>query len=277
MPTQMPISGNPQPPDYWPVCEAYHRVREPMYRAIIADAQLAPDALILDAGCGDAFYAQLIADILGPDARIVAVDRNSAVLRSRINRDPSIQVCLNDLEQAGLKRGVFDVIWSCRAMHSALDPLRRLSALALLLRPRGRLIVIENDLAHYPILSWPADFERRVREAQYRLLSSRSPDGASIERYHAARHLPAWLSQIGLRPVSMRTYVVEDVAPLASEVEAYWKLSMDYLGSLIQPFLSDEDRLVYSRVFDPESPNYLLRHPGFYAMEWMAVACGAAP
>jgi len=264
-------------PDYWPVFEAYHRVREPVYRAIIADAQLAPDALILDAGCGDAFYARLIADVLGPGARIVAVDRNPALLQPRIERDPAIRVCLNDLERAGLKRGAFDAIWSCRALHSALDPLRRLSALAALLRSGGRLIVIENDLAHSPILSWPADFERRIRDAHDRLLSSRSPDGASIERYHAARHLPAWLSQIGLRAVSIRTTVVEDVAPMAADVEAYWKLSMDYLGNLIQPFLSAEDRLAYSRVFDLESPDYLLRHPGFYAMELIAVACGTAP
>ena len=264
-------------PDYWPVFEAYHRVREPVYRAIIADAQLAPDALILDAGCGDAFYARLIADVLGPGARIVAVDRNPALLQPRIERDPAIRVCLNDLERAGLKRGAFDAIWSCRALHSALDPLRRLSALAALLRSGGRLIVIENDLAHSPILSWPADFERRIRDAHDRLLNGRSPDGRSIERYYAARHLPAWLGQVGLRRISIRTTVVEDVAPMAADVEAYWKLSMDYLGNLIQPFLSAEDRLAYSRAFDPESPDYLLRAPGFYGMELLAVACGTAP
>jgi SAM-dependent methyltransferase len=264
-------------PDYWPLFEAYHRVREPVYRAIVADAHLAADAVMLDAACGDAFYSRLIADMLGRDAHIVAVDRNPALLRSQSIPDRAILLCYGDLEQIGLKHGAFDVIWLCRSMHAALDPLRRLSALVPLLRPGGKLIVIENDLAHCPILSWPADFEGRIQAALHQHLHSRSPDGASIERYHAGRHLPAWLKQVGLRHVSIHTYPVEDVAPMTDDVETYWKLAMDYLGKLIWPFLSPGDRRAYSRAFDPESPDYLLDRPGFYCLEPITVGCGTAP
>lgn len=266
-----------QPPDYWPLFDAYHRVREPVYRAIVAECGIGLNDLILDAGCGDAFYSRLIADVLGSGARVVAIDHNPALLRAQTDLDRSVQRCLCDIERAGLKRGAFDAIWLCRSMHAALDPLARMSALAALLRPGGKLIVIENDLAHYPILSWPPDFERRFRDALFHLFQSRSPNGASIERYYAACHLPAWLEQVGLRQVSIHTRVVEDVAPMRGEVEAYWKLSMDYLGDLIQPFLSPADRQTYACAFDPLCAEYVLSRPGYYCMELIAVACGTAP
>jgi len=152
-----------------------------------------------------------------------------------------------------------------------------LSALVPLLRSGGRLIVIENDLAHCPILPWPARFESRIQAALHQCLERRCPDGVSIERYHAARHLVAWLDQVGLRQISIRTYLAEDVAPLTNEVEAYWKLAMDYLGHLIQPFLAPEDWQAYSRAFDPQSQDYMLTNPGFYGLEPITVGCGIAP
>ncbi|HLF29035.1 MAG TPA: methyltransferase domain-containing protein [Anaerolineae bacterium] len=272
MPTQLPT----QPPDYWPLFEAYHRVREPVYRTIIADARLPTPARVLDAGCGDAFYSRLLVDALERQVRVIAVDHNAGLLQTEPGPGPSIQVCLSDLERIGLRRQTLDVIWSCRAMHSARDPVRRLAALAPLLRPGGKFIVVENDLAHCPILSWPAEFEDRVRTALHQYLRSQCPDGASIERYHAARHLPAWLERAGLTHVSIHTYPVEDVAPMPRAVEAYWVLAMGYLGKLIGPHLSDADRWAYTRAFDPQSPDYLLNRPGFYCLEPLTVGCGTA-
>lgn len=267
---------NAQVPDYWPLMDLHHRVREPLYREIIADAQLPPDALILDAGCGDAFYSRLLADVLGPDARIVAVDYNISLLRSCPCPD-SVRLCLSDMEQSGFQHGAFDAVWLCRSMHSAPNPLRRVSALAALLRPGGRLIVVENDFAHYPGLSLPGDFGRRIRLAHHQYLTSRHADGSSLERYHASRHLPAWLGHAGLRRVTMRRYVTKDVGPMADEVESYWRLFIDWLGNRVWPFLSPEERQAYSRAFDPESPDYQLHRPGFCCLEPTTVVCGLAP
>lgn len=262
-------------PGYWPFLQAYHRVREPLYRQIIADAGLVGGPLILDAGCGDGFYSRLLADAAGPRARVVAVDLNPGVL----NREPGarrIEWCLGDLEQAGLRRGAFDAVWHCRALHSALDPARRLAALAALLRSGGKLIVVENDFENYPILSLPTDFSHRIREAHYQYLKSLCADGTSLERYHAARHLPFWLDRIGLRQVSLHTYLSEDFAPMAADVEGYWKLFADWLADRIRPFLSPDDQQTYRRTFDPNSPDYAFRRAGFYCLELTTVACAIA-
>jgi SAM-dependent methyltransferase len=266
-----------QLPDYWPMLKAYHRAREPLYRTIIADCGLPIDGLILDAGCGDAFYSRLIAEVLGGQVSILAVDYNLATLRSQLRPTASLQLCVSDIERAGLRRGAFDVVWMCRAMHSVNDPQRRLSTLAALLRPGGHLIVIENDLAHCPILSWPIDFEHRVQVALNQALTAQSHNGASIDRYYSSRFLPAWLAHAGLRQITMHTYPVEDVAPMTPEVETYWQLLMNFRGDLLRPYLSTADRLTHDRAFNPACPDYLLNRPGFYCLEPTTVAYGTAP
>jgi SAM-dependent methyltransferase len=261
-------------PDYWPSLQAYHRVRAPLYGSIIADLQLPPRALILDAACGDAFYSQLLIDAL-PQARVIAVDQNPTVLPTSSNE--SIHPCLSNIEQVGLKRNTFDAIWLCRSMHSSIDPQRRLNSLISLLRSGGRLIVIENDLAHCPVLSLPTEFEQSIHAALHEHFKSLCHTGASIERYHAARHLPEWLRRAGLRHISIHTYNVEDVAPMPLEIEEYWQLSLNYQGQQIRPFLSMEDWQTYSRAFDSSSPDYLLNRAGFYCLEPLTVAVGFAP
>ena len=78
-------------PDYWPWMMAYHRVREPLYRHIIQELELAPDARLLDAGCGDGFYSQMLAAQLGPCAQIVAYDNNQNLLRAACALAPNVQ------------------------------------------------------------------------------------------------------------------------------------------------------------------------------------------
>jgi SAM-dependent methyltransferase len=261
-------------PSYWPLLRAYHEVRESLYRRIIASLDLPLDALILDAGCGDCYYGRLLADVLGAGTRIVAVDRNPAVLPGEHEQCPSIRLCQTDLERVALRQGAFDAIWLCRALHSALDPIGWLATLVGLLRPGGMLVVIENDLAHYPMLSWPADFEQRIQQAHVEYMHQRSPDAQALARYYAARHLPMWLREIGLRDVRVQTHVSEDVAPMPASLEAYWCLVLDWLGRRAAPALSDGDRKLYARLTDADAPEYVLRQPGFTCMELTTVAVG---
>jgi SAM-dependent methyltransferase len=263
-------------PSYWSMLKAYHRAREGLYRAIIADCRLPSDALVLDAACGDAFYSRLLAAELGPRARIVAADSNVAMFRSFSSPRTGVEACLTDVECAGLRPGSFDVVWMCRSMHSVTEPQQRITALAALLRKGGRLIVVENDLDHCPILGWPEDFEARVQQAVDRFLQHRCSTGASIDRYHASRHLPAWLARAGLRHITLLTYPVEDVVPLPNDVETYWRVWMNFRGNLIRPFLSDTDWHAYCSAFDPNGRDYVLRRAGFYCMEPTTVACGIA-
>jgi SAM-dependent methyltransferase len=264
-------------PDYWPLLLAYHRLREELYRTIIAATGLTPDARILDAGCGDGFYSRLLAECLGVEASIVAVDNNPALLYAAGDLPAPVHRCLSDMDHLALEPGSFDAVWLCRTMHSAPDPLARLRALAPLLRPGGQLIVIENDSAHDPILSLPADLEGRLREARDQYEKSRCTGGQLRARYQAARHLPAWLIEVGLQAITAHTYVSQEVAPMDEAAETYWRLQMAWQGHHLEPFLSSADREVYWQAFDPASPDYALSQPGFNCLELTTVVCGIRP
>jgi SAM-dependent methyltransferase len=266
-----------QLPYYWPMLKAYHHAREGLYRRIITDCRLPPVALILDAAGGDAFFSGLLAAVVGPEARIVSADSNLAPLRSCPLPRNRVQLCLTDVERAGFRPRSFDVVWMCRSMHSALDPQRRVDALAGLLRSGGRLIVIENELADCPIRVWPAEFEQRLRQALGRFVQQRCSDGTSIDRYHASRHLPVWLARAGLRQLTVLTYPVDDVMPLRDGVEAYWRMWMSWCGAAIRPFLSNADWAAFSRAADPECPDYVLKQPELICRDPTTVVSGVAP
>ena len=160
-------------------------------------------------------------------------------------------------------------------LHSAPDPARRLAALAGLLRPGVSLIVIENDFAHHPI-SWPVDFEQRVFNAHHRYLQSRCSEDASLERYHSARHLPAWLRQAGLKPAFVHTYVSEDMAPLPPDVEAIGACSWRGCGAGCSRTWPRKTGALHD-LSDPPSPDYLPVQSDAYCVELTTVACGIAP
>ena len=255
-----------QLPRYWPTQKAYHHAwrASTVESSLIAVYHLPRE--FSTAACGDAFYSDLLSAVVGPQARIVAADSNLATLGSRPVSSTGVQRCLTDVERAGLRLGSFDVVWMCRSMHSATDPQRRVTALAASLRP-GRLIVIENDPFHCSIPAWPSDFERRVQRALDRRLQQRCGNGHRSVGTMRLATCPDWLgTPAGLCQITVLTYPVEDVVPLADDVERYWQLWMNLRGEMIWPFLSSADRRAYSRAFDPDSREYVLRKPGCVVM-----------
>jgi len=264
-------------PEYWPWMEAYHHVREPLYRDLIRDLHLARSARVLDAGSGDTFYSQLLARLLGPSAQIVAYDCDAGLLRAACASAPNVHRCVGDLEQSCLAPASFDAVWLCRTMHAARDPLALLAALVPLLRPGGRLIVVENDTAHYPILPLAAGFEQRLREARIRYEDHRCLDDFACQRYQAAKHLGRWLHQLGLADVSVHTRVSEDLAPLDPAVEEYWRLFLSWDARRVGPFLSPADAAAYQALVYPGSPAYLFAIPGSYYLELTTVASARRP
>ena len=264
-------------PEYWPWMVAYHRVREPLYCRVIRELQLARAARVLDAGSGDAFYSQLFAGLLGPRAQIVAYDCDLNLLKTACDLAPNVFRCVGDLEQNCLAPASFDAVWLCRSMQAARDPLGLLSALVPLLRPGGRLIVVENDTAHYPILPVPADFEHRLHGARLQYERGRCAGAEACERYQAAKHLAHWLRQLGLVDLSVHTIVSEDLAPLDPAVEEYWRLFLAWDAHQLEPFLSSADAVAYCSASDPASPDYLLSRPGCYCVELTTVACALRP
>ena len=102
-------------------------------------------ARVVDMGCGTGSLSLLLAelghDVLGVDSSpdMVALARAKAA-SSRV----TAEFLVGDAEEAGLPEGEFDAVVCRHVLWTLLDPRRALERWARLLKPAGRLLLIEG-------------------------------------------------------------------------------------------------------------------------------------
>jgi SAM-dependent methyltransferase len=104
----------------------------------------------LELGAGEGAFTLALADLLGPGAEIVAVDRDGAALRRLAAELPRrfpgrvLATRVGDFRDP-LPAGPFDGVLAANSLHFITDPVAVLRRAAGVLRPGGRLIVVEYD------------------------------------------------------------------------------------------------------------------------------------
>jgi SAM-dependent methyltransferase len=104
--------------------------------AVRALATVAPGESVLDAGCGDGFTLDWLT---AADARAFGIDLTAAMARRCRARGHRVAVA--NLARPGLRR-CFDWVLCIGALEFTSDPAAALAALAALLRPGGRLVLL---------------------------------------------------------------------------------------------------------------------------------------
>jgi len=101
-----------------------------------------------DLGAGDGAFTMALADLLGPGAHITAVDRDEGALRRLAaevgRRFPATQVetLVADFRKT-LPLAALDGVVMANSLHFLLDKSSVLASVKAMLRPAGRLIVVE--------------------------------------------------------------------------------------------------------------------------------------
>ena len=104
-----------------------------------------------DLGSGDGTFTHALAELLGADARIYALDRDSralAKLRRRPGHQAQVIPVLADFTQTIVlpgHEGPLDGILLANALHYVRDPEDLLERLSRKLRPGGRAVFVEYD------------------------------------------------------------------------------------------------------------------------------------
>ncbi len=94
-----------------------------------------------DLGSGEGAFTHALADLLGPNAQIVAVDRDAAAVRSLGDR---FEVRVADFTRP-LDLFDLDGVLMANSLHFLRDKQAVLESVRRMLRPDGRLIVVEYD------------------------------------------------------------------------------------------------------------------------------------
>ena len=104
----------------------------------------------LELGAGEGAFTLALADLLGPGAEIVAVDRDAGAIRRLADELPQrfpgrrLRTVVGDFRQP-LPTGPFDGILAANSLHFVTDPAAVLRLAAKELRPGGRVVVVEYD------------------------------------------------------------------------------------------------------------------------------------
>ena len=96
-----------------------------------------------DLGCGTGQLSAAIAPFV---RRVIAIDDSPAMLaaaRSRLERAPNVEVRGGEVESLPVEDGELDAAMLMLVLHFVPEPLRALSEAARVLKPGGRLLVVD--------------------------------------------------------------------------------------------------------------------------------------
>ncbi len=119
---------------------------------------------VLDAGCGKGRFARVLRE-RNPDARIVGLDLALAMLR---HLEPPLGACCGTLTQYPFRDETFDCVYATESLEHAVDIETAVAELTRVLKPGGRLVIIDKNIEHWGRFEtprWERWFDRQEMEA----------------------------------------------------------------------------------------------------------------
>lgn len=249
-----------QLPQYDPALSAYHLAFEPELDDAVQRyaGSLPADARVLDCPCGDGFYTNLFARHLA-GGTVVAADLSPAYLdRARLAvldtaTKAGVELVKADAYRLPFDDGSFDLVWCAQSMISLDDPRRAVQEMARVVKPGGRVAVLETDEFHHVLLPWPVGLELAIQKAVRERCRQKYGSGA---KFAQSRKLRSQFSAAGLNPAGKTTLVADRVAPFGAPVREFLLRHFEYLRSFIEPELKLgelEELERFTSADDPES------------------------
>jgi SAM-dependent methyltransferase len=152
--------------------------------------------ILIDLGCGPGYAALDLAEIVGVEGRVIAIDRSRRFLdaleaAARVRGLEQIQTFELDLGTSELPRVEADGIWSRWVYAFVPEPRRLLDRAARVLRPGGVMVIHEySDYRSWRLSPRSPEFESFVAEV---MASWRDTSGEP----DVGLDLPRWLGELG--------------------------------------------------------------------------------
>jgi ubiquinone/menaquinone biosynthesis C-methylase UbiE len=221
-------------PEYARRLDLLHQSLAREFRELVGSVPLRGDETVVDAGCGDGFFTELVAEKL-PAGQTIALDADPAFLRAAGQRlhaamaGGRCRLLEGDVLRMPMDDRSVDVVWSFHSMQSYDDIPAVLAEFHRVLRPGGRLIILESDALHSIMLPWPPRLELEVRYAERQTLGTADDRlGAYFPRY-ASR----LLREAGFEPPSIEHRLIHRPGPLETGLREYVGLYLDDLAEKV--------------------------------------------
>lgn len=266
---------------------AWDDVSEPLNRAIAGWLGVGAGDVVVDVGSGGGGMTAVLADAVGDDGTVIAVDADPKLLdvaRQRAERaDRKIHTVHADLEQQRLQdvlpRQPVGLVHASAVIHHVDDELRAIRQLAAVVRPGGRVALVEGGLSTRFL---PSDCGIGEPGLQLRL-------DAAQEAWFWSEIRPAsdtvrtgvgWgslLGQAGLVDVVARSFLLDVPPPLDERTR---RVVIDILtnqSARVDDRLDPSDREALALLLDPEDPSGVMQRPDVFVLGARTVHVGTVP
>jgi Methylase involved in ubiquinone/menaquinone biosynthesis len=131
-------------------------------RIIVGALSLQPGERVLDIGSGPGFLACEMASAVGPSGSVTGIDPSQDMLSLAAGRDVPAYVTFGpgDATDLPFADGTFDVVTSTQVYEYVADMPRALAEAHRVLRPGGRLLVLDTD---WDSIVWASSDDDRMR------------------------------------------------------------------------------------------------------------------
>lgn len=116
----------------------------------------------LDVGCGQGFLLMGLVHAVGEMGEVYGIDISMGMLVAARSRCPSAQLQRASATALPFKNATFDLVVVCQVLVYVQDPQRTISEMVRVLRPGGRLVVLDSVWSHAFWNVRDLDRQRRV-------------------------------------------------------------------------------------------------------------------
>lgn len=253
-------------------------LREPVLRSAIQALQFPLGSRGLDAGCGIGLQALSLAEAVGPAGHITGLDLSPEFLvyardimhEAGLSERVSFQQ--GDVHKLPFDDDSFDWAWSVDCVgYAPMEPLPLVKELARVVKPGGSVALLawssEKLLPGHPVL-------------EARLAATCSGIAPFVEGKEPESHFLralGWFRDVGLEEPTARVFASAAYAPLTDDLRNALIALFQMRWPGVESELSHEDWVEYQRLCLPESPDFMLNHPDYYAFFTYSMFCGKSP
>ena len=242
-------------------------LRDPAIREAIRMLDLPEGSDGLDAGCGIGSHTLLLAKAVGPGGHVTGLElfadfvTHAQAQAKQSGLEHRVSFRQGNVNALPFDDASFDWAWSvdCVGHVSIGQPLDGLRELARVVRPGGRVALLGYSsqmlLPGYPMLEARLNATASATTA---LAEGKKPEA------HFTRAL-GWFQAAGFAEPTARTVVGTVHAPFDDGVRRALISLFGMLWGEMQSGMDVTDREEYLRLSEPESPDFILDTPDYYA------------
>jgi len=241
-------------------------LRESTLREMVRALHLPKGSRGLDAGCGIGLQCLLLAEEVGSTGHVTGLDISAEMLdygqemAKKAGLLEQVTFQEGDINNLPFDNNTFDWVWSADCVgYGPWEPLPLLKELTRVVKPSGIVTIAawssEKLLPGYPRL------EARLGATSAGIapfIQGKKPES------HFLRAL-GWFNELGLREIRVKTFVDSVCAPLNDEIRKAIVALIDMRWPDVSTELSSDDLVEFQRLCTPDSPDFILNLPDYYA------------